>query len=326
MGRVKKVVEDAAEIQAEWYKKTDPRRAPATGEFNFIAMMSMMGQFGMGASLWLQQFVWGFALTGDLSQSGVYPTDPQVLSAPDLSSIWDGAESRYRARANGTGWPNAEILWSVALEQVEKGWLMDPHPIGGDGQCPNAAIGPINVSFRFGVGQMGNLRACDDLKYGPANLYCSVWAPIKLPTWDHIAQLAARARKTKCAWPFFKADHESAYKQLPLDPNEQNLPVVTLRHPVTGIWHAFVPRALLFGAVAAVLHYNCFSRAVAVLFTKLAGIPLLSYFDDFGALVPSEVLGHALGAFTKFCSLPGIRPKSEITEKGPALTFLGVFA
>ena len=163
----------------------------------------MMDQVGMGGSNWLQQFVWGFPITWDLSQTGVCPTDNQVQPAPDVSVIWTDTEIRYRARATGSGCPNAEVLWTEALDQVKKGWRNTPLPIRGDGQCPDAAIGPIDVSFRFGVGQMNKLRACDDLKYGTTNLYCAVWTPIKFPTWDHIAQLAARARKTKCGWSFF---------------------------------------------------------------------------------------------------------------------------
>ena len=162
------------------------------------------------------------------------------------------------------------------MSQTEKGWLSTPLPIGQNGQCPDAALGPINIPCRFAVGQMDKLRACDDLKYGAANLYCSVWTPIKLPTWGHIAQLVALARPSSCVWSFFKTDHESAYKKLPLPPDDQKLSAVALRRPKTGQRMAFAPRALLFGAVAAVLHYNCFSRAVAVLFTRITGIPLLS--------------------------------------------------
>ena len=323
--RVRLLVDQAADLQQKWYQKVDPRIHSATGKFNFIAMMSLMDQYNLGGKSWLQQFVWGFPITGDLSQSGVYPTDPKVTPAPDPSGIWTDTTTRYQSRAKASGWPNADHLWKEAMDQVEKGWLSTPLPIDTNGQCPLAALGPINISFRFGVDQMEKLRACDDLKYGTTNLYCSVWTPIKLPTWDHIAQLAALVRGAKCAWSFFKTDHESAYKQLPISPEDQRASVVALRHPKTGAWMAFVPRTLLFGAVAAVLHYNCFSRAVAVLFTKVTGIPLLSYFDDFGALVPSEVSDHALQAFITFCELLGLKLKPSKTEKGPALTFLGIF-
>ena len=172
---------------------------------------------------------------------------------------------------------------------------------------------------------MGKLRACDDLKYGATNLYCAVWTPIKLPTWGHIAQLAASARSAKRAWSFFKTDHESAYRKLPLSPEDQCVSAVVLRHPKTRAWAAFAPRALLLGEVAGLLRYNCFSSEVVALFTKVTGAPLLSYFGDFGSLVPSEALCHALRAFVTFCEQLGIKLKPPKTEKGPALTFLGTF-
>ena len=136
--------------------------------------------------------------------------------------------------------------------------------------------------------------------------------------------MAAIVRPTQCPWSFFKADHASAYKQLPLDPTDQPTAVVALREPRSGTWHACVPRTLLFGAVAAVLHYNCFSRAVAKVFTRVTGAPLLSYFDDFGASVPLAVLDAAPAAFVRFCDMFGIALKPEKTDKGPSLTFLGI--
>ena len=75
--------------------------------------------------------------------------------------------------------------------------------------------------------------------------------------------------------PFFKADREEAYKQLPMGPGHRNIAMVSLRNPDTGEWVDFPPKALLFGAVAEVLHYNCFSRLLSVLFNKIFGVPLI---------------------------------------------------
>ena len=130
---------------------------------------------------------------------------------------------------------------------------------------------------------MGKLRACDDLRRNLVNLWTSVITPITLPTWDHIAQLRRDAFRTNTKWTFLKADHDSAYKQLPLDPDFAGITVVALRGPATSKWHSFFPRALLFGAVSAVIHYNCFARALAVLINHTLGIPVINYFDDFGA-------------------------------------------
>ena len=88
------------------------------------------------------------------------------------------------------------------------------------------------------------------------NLCCAGWAPVKLPTWGQIAQMRLNVRPTKKALGFFKADHEAAYKQLPMRPEHTNLAFVALRDPLTSRWVAFHQNALLFGATSAVLRYD----------------------------------------------------------------------
>ena len=176
----------------------------------------MMGQLNLGGSKLLQQVVWGPPIIRGLIQSVIYLTGPKVQSALDPSEIWAESSSRSRARSPASGWPNAAILWKEALGQVDKGWITPPPPAWEGSQLPGQAIGPIDLSFRFGGGQMNKLRAFDGRKYGAADEYCSAWAPVKLPTRGHIAQMAANVRQANSDWPFFKTNHESAYKQLPI--------------------------------------------------------------------------------------------------------------
>ena len=163
----------------------------------------ILGQYGLVGRAWLRQFAWGFPTTGGLSRTGVYHRVLSITPAPDTPAIWSDTSARFSTRAAGSGWLNADTLWTEAIDQVRKGWLMGPLPIGEDGQCPAIGLGPINIAFRFGVEQSAKIRACDDLKYGATNESCAVMTPIKLPTWDHIAQMAAIARPTQCHWPFF---------------------------------------------------------------------------------------------------------------------------
>ena len=48
---------------------------------------------------------------------------------------------------------------------------------------------------------------------------------------------------------------------------------MALKRPVTDKWFGFVSRALVFGAKAAVLHYNVFSLLTNALVNRLLGIP-----------------------------------------------------
>ena len=136
--------------------------------------------------------------------------------------------------------------------------------------------------------------------------------------------LFRNVRSPKRAWHFMKAAHEAAYNQLPLREEHSRPESVTLRNPADGCRHSFRSRTLLFGAVAAVLRYNVFSRISDALFARLFGIPVLSFFDDFGALVPSPLSQKALGARTAFCKLLRITLNAEKADAGPRVTFLGL--
>ena len=111
---------------------------------------------------------------------------------------------------------------------------------------------------------------------------------------------------SKCDWRFFKSDHEEEYKLLPIDRDEISLEVIALRRPVDGRWYGFMIRTLMFGAISAVLHYNVLSRIIAELICRTLGIHMLSYFDDFAALLPSSLSSHGLRVFSRWCELLGI--------------------
>ena len=136
--------------------------------------------------------------------------------------------------------------------------------------------------------------------------------------------LFRNVRSPKRAWHFMKAAHEAAYNQLPLREEHSRPESVTLRNPADGCRHSFRSRTLLFGAVAAVLRYNVFSRISDALFARLFGIPVLSFFANFGALVPAFLPQKALGAFASFCKNLGITLKAEEDDVGPMVTPLGI--
>ena len=147
-------------------------------------------------------------------------------------------------------------------------------PIELSGSVLTNDQGSANVAFRSGLGQDDKLRACGDLKHNHVNLHFSDWAPIKLPTWGHIAQMRMGVKADLREWSFSKADREASYKQLPMEPDHRNIAIVAIRNPDTGERVAFPPKALLFGAVAEVIHYNFSPRILSVLFNRIFGAPL----------------------------------------------------
>ena len=151
-----------------------------------------------------------------------------------------------------------------------------------------------------------------------------MYTPIKLAFWDHLVEISRLLNLGVRDWSFFKADHEADYKQLPVKEEHSKLAVIALRNPVGGQWYGFFSRTLMFGAISAVLHYNLFSRLLTELVNRIFGIPLICFFDDFGAMAPAELAPEALHVFTLFCTKLGITLKTQKSELGQTITFLGL--
>ena len=210
-----------------------------------------------------------------------------------------------------------------ALSQAQLGWISDPIPIDKSGRAHGFSLEGANFAFRFGAEQNEKLRARDDLRQNMVNLRTSVYTPITLPPWDHISEMAKGIRGSKSERAFFKADRKDAYKQLLLDQEYANLTLVALWHPTSGQWFAFTRRVLLFGAVSAVIHYNCFAMIFSVLANKISGLPVFNYFGDFGSLVPDMIRKAGLQVFLGFTAVLGALMKGDKSQADRALAFLG---
>ena len=81
---------------------------------------------------------------------------------------------------------------------------------------------------------------------------------------------------------------------------------------------------MVFGVIAAVLQYNVSSRTLAEPSNRYLGIPLLSFFDDFGAPTPSCLTPLALQTCASFWAILGIQLKETKSACGPRLVFLGM--
>ena len=102
------------------------------------------------------------------------------------------------------------------------------------------------------------------------------------------------------------ADREAAYKQLPIDPSDQKNAIVVLRRRASKLWYGFVTRALIFGSVAAVLHYNAISRILVALANRVLGIPLGGYLGDFASMIRAVFGEDPLRVFAEFCRFFGM--------------------
>ena len=88
----------------------------------------------------------------------------------------------------------------------------------------------------------GEIRACGDFKYGLINLCAADFTPIALPTWGHIGQIASDLPNHPRVWPFMKAAHRSANKNLPPNPDQSEFCIATHRPLGDSNWHGFAGR------------------------------------------------------------------------------------
>ena len=152
------------------------------------------------------------------------------------------------------------------MGQVGEHWLDGPRRYSENGRLvvgnePMVA----NPAFRFGVQQGEKLRAVDDLKRSSTNDATLIATPLDLPSRDHIAHTCSLCylKGDRRPLAITKADHDDAYKQLPVATREELTAAVTAQNPTDGSWYGCIPRTQLFGSTAAALRYNCLSRVIA---------------------------------------------------------------
>ena len=216
------------------------------------------------------------------------------------------------------------MLWGEAVDQVRNGWIAPTLALAENGRPADSPEGAYDVAFLFGEHQGGKIRACDDLKHSLTNRCCQIATPIQPVSWDHVAQLSQITALKGQELQLFKADHESYYKQLPIDHADQHSAIVALRLPSSGRRYGFRAKALVFGSTAAVLRYNVISLVLTDLVNFCLGIPSICYFEDFAALLSAILAPEAIRTFTRFCATLGISLKEGKSFVGNSVAFLGL--
>ena len=136
----------------------------------------------MGGSVWIEQFIRGFPMIGEVGEPGVYDECSPKSRPLSRDELFETAKDRWVSDKTSNE-PHRSKLWNEALSQTEKGWLAGPHPYSSEGKL---RIGgedvTVNPAYRFGAQQAEKLRAVDDLKRSSANEATSVLTPINLPS------------------------------------------------------------------------------------------------------------------------------------------------
>ena len=71
---------------------------------------------------------------------------------------------------------------------------------------------------------------------------------------------------------------------------------------------------MVFGEIAALLHYNGSSRTVAEIANHSLGIPALSFFEDFGSLTPIFLTPTSASDIYAFCATLWVKLEDAKSE------------
>ena len=259
----------------------------------------------------------GFMLTGYVPPTGVFKADLKPAKMDKAQLMKDSKFLRPlilgKLKHASMDTEDEQTLYDITLEEAQgKGWLHGPYS-------------PEEISFqqggtwlpvrRFGIWQKGKFRPIDDMKENHLNDCLTSCDKIDLHAMDHVLWSLCIALKfclfhesmsfklsdgtvlqseVHPTWrarpPSFKItsfDLASAYKQLPLNPEEYNCTVVTLRNPSDNTIKCFYMRTLPFGSIASVVHFNRISRLLWRLGLAL-GILWGNYFDDYPCITHSD--------------------------------------
>ena len=214
---------------------------------------------------------------------------------------------------------------------MEKGWLRGPFKENELAEM----LGPLFVvSRRFGIWQNDKIRLIDDLSESLVNLSFGCGAKVNLGGADEVALLARalvamvgddRTVSVKLndgstlagilhsSLTVVQAktlvgrtlDLEGAYKQLLVAESSLWASVIQVLNADTGEYEWYVCEVLPFGASAAVLGFNRFSRAIWKIGVRLFDLLWCNYFDDYPHLHVKSAADGALRTAEKLMNLVG---------------------
>eukprot|EP00971_Amphidinium_carterae_P307191 6105257-Amphidinium_carterae.1 len=124
----------------------------------------------------------------------------------------------------------------------------------------------------------------------------------KHPAWPDCVPLCGRC-----------LDLEAAYKQCPVNPEHLPFVVIALDEPTStgsstaGMMRLFLSDALPFGSTASVLQFNRLSAALKSILTKLLGLTVSFFYDDYVQVEPAVSSSSAHFLIESACDILGIQ-------------------
>ncbi|CAE7243210.1 unnamed protein product [Symbiodinium sp. CCMP2592] len=289
----------------------------------------------------------GFKLSGTPDPTGVFEPDHK----PALSSeeqFWDAAEvlkhqlwARVREQpaqeydaelaeitlgetgvSGGKGWLEGPLSFSELQERFEGQWMpCRRFAVWQNKWRPIDDLSESGLNATFGCHEKIPLRALDEVVWictkimqaasarGDVTLHLSSGETLKGKLHDHWTD------KEKIRPVTTTFDLKSAYKQLPLAPEEQSKAIVTIRHPSQTEPSGYICNTLPFGACGSVLHFNRVSALLRRIMLEMEILTAL-YYDDYPVVTPSLLGNSTAAAFTSVMSQAIAAAIEEIITRG----------
>ena len=295
----------------------------------------------------------GFLLTGKALPSGVFRTELK-LGSFDKTKLMKDAKFLKPAllgkiKAGGLS-EDSQALYDITVDEaVSKKWLEGPYTPTEISVKVGEPWLPVR---RFALHQKGKLRPIDDFKENRLNEAFSSSERIDLHAVDHLVWSAMMVLNCSLhrrdmhfklddgtelsgpvhsGWSHAKEDLlitafdlESAYKQLPLNPQERDCTVVSLANPKDGSPACFIMNTLPFGSVASVLHFNRVARLIWRIGLEL-NVWWTNYFDDYPCLTCALQTKSTMAAVKSLFSTLGFKfAADKLSDFGPEAEVLGV--
>ncbi|KAF4682327.1 hypothetical protein FOZ60_010744 [Perkinsus olseni] len=249
----------------------------------------------------------GFRLTGDSSSNGLYPPKEDKPATPK-HELLNQAESIRDLMKQASRRPAADVvktLWTQAENEVRAKRLEGPYT---EADLNKRFNGRWVFSPRFGKVESDKTREIDDLTISGVNGLTRIGERIVLDTVDCALDLLQQQKDNKAKgrhgqYRLFKGDHQSAYRQCPINPDDYDVAVVGIYHPDRTDLVYYIHHSLPFGSKASCLHYTRVAKGICAILWYWLLLVILSYVDDFHGTAPQ---GLALQSYECFLEVNNI--------------------
>ena len=243
---------------------------------------SMLEHYAYPDVTLVEDIVSGFAVTGWLPDSGIFPKEfrPPSMDVSTLQAISKGVNQHVKAKVLAAACSELSgQTWEETTKELSEGW-MELDKGGGS----NSAW-----AMRFGLQQKDKIRVIDDFSVANVNQTVGLHERLKIFGIDDIAALLAYSLDAAGDEDHPQLlgktiDLRSAYKQFGICSADRSRTRVATSDPTTQTFILLMVNALPFGAtgsVAAFLRISMFIWYIGVIGLKLAWT---AFYDDYTVL------------------------------------------